>query len=212
MKKIPCLFQRDFIPRPIGRGSSAVMRKTVADGLDVVLNEGQATAKIDGTACAVIEQEGYMAWVPLELRSSLRLFRRYDAKHGKPAPANGIPCDDPDPETDHWPHWIPVGEEPESKWMREAYLRRTMPLLPGTYEFAGPHVQGNPHMYADDRFVMHGSVKIEDHELERTFDGIYRFLATHSWEGIVFWLGGEPRAKIRRKDYGLSWPISGRGL
>jgi len=206
MKKIPCVFQRDFIPRKNGRGSEAVMREDFTPGLVLVIAEGIATIKFDGTACAVIDDKktSPMEWVPLKLRSYDKLYKRYDAKKGKPAPANGIPCDDPDEVTGHWPHWVPVGDGPEDKWAREAYLRLDAPLEPGTYELCGPHVQGNPSGFAEDQFIKHGSVTIQ--KLDRTFAGIREYLRETPVEGIVFWLGGQPRAKIRRKDFGFDWP------
>src|SRR5271169_6049745 len=132
MKKIPVLFQRDFVPNLKGRGNKATLRPEVTPGLEWVLDgKGIATQKWDGTACAVIQREGHMPWVPMALRSQNHLYRRFDAKGGKPAPEGGIPCDDPDPKTGHWPHWVPVNDEPESKWMREAYLRLKVPLEGG---------------------------------------------------------------------------------
>jgi hypothetical protein len=93
MKKIPCLFQREFRPREGGRGVEAVLLETVTPGLEWVLaGEGIATRKWDGTACMV--RDG-------------ALWRRYDAKRDKPAPSGGIPCDEPDEKTGHWPHWVP---------------------------------------------------------------------------------------------------------
>jgi hypothetical protein len=210
MKKIPCLFQRDFTPRPKGRGSDVTLRPDVTSGCEHVLAEGVATVKLDGTACAVIESTTgeVMSWVPLALRSPFLLYRRYDAKNGKPAPPGGIPCDDPDPTTGHWPHWIPVGDEPESKYMRQAYVANTEPLGVGTYEFAGPHIQGNPMRLSEDNFILHGNMYPQDFSpAHRSFDGLRAYLAEKAIEGIVFWLDGEPRAKIRRKDFGFPWPL-----
>lgn len=76
MKKIPCLFQRDFTDRRNPR-----LLESVTPGMEwVIADEGEATIKLDGTACAVIGG---------------KLYKRYDAKHGKPAPVDGIPCDEP---------------------------------------------------------------------------------------------------------------------
>ncbi len=207
MKKIPCLFQRDFVPRKNGRGSEAVLREEFTLGLERVIAEGIATIKFDGTACAAIDDKKTppMDWVPLKLRSYNRLYKRYDAKKGKPAPVNGIPCDDPDEVTGHWPHWVPIdASDPGDKWAREAYLRLDKPLDAGTYELCGPHVQGNPSGFAEDLFILHGSIKIA--VLDRTFAGIRAYLDRTPVEGIVFWLDGQPRAKIRRKDFGFDWP------
>jgi hypothetical protein len=209
MKKIPCVFQRDFVPRKNGRGSEAILKPDFTPGLERVMSEGTATIKFDGTACAVIAGPGdgtHMTWVPLHLRSNMFLHKRYDAKRGKPAPAGGIPCDEPDEKTGHWPHWVLVLDGPEDKWAREAYLRLGKPLDVGTYELCGPHLQGNPHGFAEDQFIKHGSVEILADKFERTFEGMRAFLSRVPMEGIVFWLDGEPRAKIRRKDFGFDWP------
>jgi hypothetical protein len=45
---------------------------------------------------------------------------------------------------------------------------------------------------------------------ERTFEGIRKWLQEHEEEGIVFWLDGEPRCKIKRTDFGLEWPVRKR--
>lgn len=223
MKKIPCLFQRDFVPRANGRGKDVILRRDVTVGCEPLLDRGLPTIKWDGSACAVIEissagegvpADGYMPWVPMPLRSSWHLFRRYehlfrryDAKQGKAPPPGAIPCDEPDPETGHHPHWILVGEGPEDRWLREAYLRHGSPLPQGTYEFVGPHVQSNPYLFTEDKFVRHGGDIIADLAGKAlTFDILRDYLEVNLIEGIVFWMGGWPRAKIRRKDFGFKWP------
>jgi hypothetical protein len=214
MKKIQCVFQRDFVPRKKGRGNEAILKPDFTPGVERVMAEGIATVKFDGTACAVIAGPGngiHMAWVPLLLRSNNFLYKRYDAKGGKPPPAGGIPCDEPDKTTGHWPHWVLVMDGPEDKWAREAYLRLKQPLEPGTYELCGPHLQGNPQALAEDEFIKHGSVVIEPGKFERTFEGMRAYLSAAPIEGIVFWLDGAPRAKIRRKDFGLDWPPAKEG-
>ena len=50
--------------------------------------------------------------------------------------------------------------------------------------------------------VKHGTIIID---VERTFDGIKKYLSDHYIEGIVFWLDGEPRCKIKRSDFGFEW-------
>ena len=62
---------------------------------------------------------------------------------------------------------------------------------------------------ADQWFVQaynnmpHGKEVIQ---VERTFDGIKKYLEDHIIEGIVFWFD-EPVAKIKRKDFGYKWPV-----
>lgn len=44
---------------------------------------------------------------PAWLRAG-KLYKRYDAKRGKPAPDGFEPADEPDAVTGHWPGWVPV--------------------------------------------------------------------------------------------------------
>ena len=50
----------------------------------------------------------------------------------------------------------------------------------------------------------HGFDKVE---VPRTFNGIRSYLEEHAIEGIVFWKNGEPQCKIKRSDFGFSWPV-----
>lgn len=153
--------------------------------------EGDATVKIDGACCAIIDGVFY---------------KRYDAKKGKTPPAGAIPCCDPDPVTGHWPHWVRVDpENPADKWFVAA-LKNALScyaLRDGTYEAIGPHFQGNPHKRLNDILILHGDTKVL---VPRTFDGIRDYLEHHNIEGLVFWKDGEPRCKIKRTDFGFSWP------
>ena len=72
----------------------------------------------------------------------------------------------------------------------------------GTYEAIGVHFQGNPYNLRCDTIAKHGTITIN---VERTFDGIKKYLSDHYIEGIVFWLDGEPRCKIKRSDFGFEW-------
>lgn len=198
MKKIPTLFEREFQNhRVVG------ITPKVTAGLEWVLEgKGMATEKIDGSCTAIINGEFY---------------KRYDAKKGKKAPEGAIPCCDPDPITGHHPHWVKVDENnPADKWFVRAYnhfMDKTddsdclnknarFYLSNGTYEAVGVHFQGNPHNYDTDILVRHGDIILD---VPRTFEGIKQYLTDHYIEGIVFWLDGEPRCKIKRSDFGLEW-------
>jgi len=78
------------------------------------------------------------------------------------------------------------------------------PRTDGTYEAVGLHFQGNPYGLDEDFLERHGRIKIKD--CPRTFDGIREWLRVHPVEGIVFWLDGEPKCKIKRSDFGFKWP------
>ena len=187
MKKIPTLFERKFQEHKV-----IGITEDVTPGMEWVLSgEGTATVKIDGSCCAIIVGVFY---------------KRYDAKKGKKAPANAIPCCAPDPVTGHWPHWVPVDFlNAADKWLARAYAN-TPELGDRTYEAIGPHFQGNPYGLSDDILEPHGVKRIQ---VPRTFDGIRDYLAHHNIEGIVFWKDGQPQCKIKRSDFSFDWPVKG---
>lgn len=195
MKKIPVVFERSFDPET---GRLLGMTRRVTPGCEWVLDgKGEATEKVDGAACAIINGEFY---------------RRYDAKRGqRRLPDGAFPCiPAPDPHTGHWPHWIPASPfRAEDKWFVKAYNNTPWNREDGTYEAVGPHFQSNPYGLDEDVLEKHGRIKIKD--FPRDFDGMRDYLAAHEIEGVVFWKDGEPRCKIRRKDFGLMWPLPKRG-
>lgn len=188
MKKIQTLFERVYENhRVVG------ITDKVAEGMEWVLKgEGLATVKIDGSCCAIINGE---------------LYKRYDAKKGKKPPEGAIPCCKHDPVTGHWTHWVKCDKNnPSDKWFIEALknTKNVFVITDGTYEAIGPHFQGNPYNFYEDFLCNHGTDKIE---VERTFDGIKKYLFDHEIEGIVFWKDGEPQCKIKCSDFGFEWPI-----
>ena len=185
MKKIPSLFKRDY------EGPRQVYDELV-DGTEwVQAGEGIATEKVDGTCCLV--RNG-------------KLYKRYDAKHGKNPPAEWEPAEDePDENTGHWPGWLPVGEGPEDKWHREAF-GSTPIFYNGTYELIGPKVQDNPYDLAQHHLVEHGSIVIDN--VPRTFEALRDWLFDNdAIEGIVWHHPDGRMVKIKRRDFGLPWPV-----
>jgi len=198
MKKIPTLFTRVFENRRI-----VDIKDEITPGCEEAFLHGEATIKIDGSCCAIINGE---------------LYKRYDAKKGKKPQAGAIPCCEPDPITGHWPHWVKVdSSNPSDKWFCEAFNNTfgkalensELPLSDGTYEAIGPHFNGNPYGMCGDFLEPHGAVKVE---LYRTFEAIKAFLENNDVEGLVFWLNGEPVCKIKRSDFALPWPQKGKEL
>ena len=191
MKKIPTLFERVYENHKI-----VDILPNVTEGMEWVLaGEGIATVKWDGSCCAIMNGE---------------IYKRYDAKKGKKPPEGAIPCCDPDPVTGHWPHWVKCDpNNPADKWFIQAFenVKKNecrADLYGGTFEAVGPHFQANPYHFEEDKLIKHG---IHEVEVERTFEGIKRYLENHSQEGIVFWKDGEPKCKIKRTDFGLPWPV-----
>lgn len=206
MKKIPTLFERQYKNHKV-----VGITDKVTPGCECILKgAGVATIKYDGSACAVFDG---------------KLYKRYDAKKGKPIPENAIKCQpEPDPITGHMPCWVPIDiDNPADKWFIEAFSRTfgaTIATENGviidapsaTYEAIGPHFQGNPYHFDYDMVVIHGSDAILESSMFksiRTFDKIREFFDSEAGqiEGIVFWVHGEPKCKIKRSDFGLPWPV-----
>lgn len=188
MKKIPTLFTRIYENHKI-----IGIKDEITPGCEEAFLHGTATVKVDGACCAIIGG---------------KFYKRYDAKKGKKPPAGAIPCCDPDPVTEHWPHWVEVSDWPADKWFVEAFNNSRKAGLcnweEGTYEAIGPHFQGNPYGLKNDILIRHG---IEEVLVKRDFDSIREWLETNEEEGLVFWLNGEPVCKIERTDFGLEWPV-----
>lgn len=194
MKKIPTLFVRTFE----GHKITSVQPIFTSAQCEAAFKDGLATVKIDGACCAIINGQ---------------LYKRYDFKRGcgKNLPDGALYCQpEPDRVTGHWPFWVPCKKENQAdKHFFKAYentlLRENMDYLPeGTYEAIGKHFNGNPYCLDTDTMLMHGTTPAV---LERTFDGVKKWLETNEQEGLVFWLNGEPVCKIKRTDFGLDWPI-----
>lgn len=191
MKKIPTLFVRVFENKRI-----VDITPEITPGCEEAFLMGKATIKVDGSCCAIINGE---------------FFKRYDAKKGKTPPAGAIPCDNPDPVTGHWPHWVQVDKgNPNDKWFVKAIqnyaqFNNVSEIEHGTYEAIGPHFNGNPYNLTEDTIVRHGEAEIT---VKRDFDSIKEYLEKTPIEGIVFWLDGQPVCKIKRSDFGFKWPVA----
>lgn len=185
MKKIPTLFVRTF------EGHKIVdISDEITPGCEEAFKNGIATVKLDGSCCAVIDGIFY---------------KRYDAKEGNKPPEDAIPCDDPDPVTGHWPHWVKINpNDPSDKWFVKAYESLDYTPGPGTYEAIGPHFNKNPYSLTSDILEPHGFKRVT---VNRDYDSIKEWLTANNEEGLVFWLNGELVCKIKRKDFDLPWPI-----
>ena len=192
MKKMPCLFEREFH----GNGSFTIIDKITPGCEWVVEPDVRWTRKWDGTACMV--KDGV-------------LFKRYDAKKDrrtgdyKPPPLGAIPCDEPDAVTGHWPHWVPVGDGPEDKWHKTALVEH---LVDGSYELCGPAINGNHEKMLAHLLMKHGDYEVgEPIDRTLTLENFKEILGRLPWEGIVFHHPDGRMCKIRRNDLGLPWPV-----
>lgn len=206
MKKIPCVFKRDFT-----NPKAPKILNEVTPGCEWVLaGEGVATVKHDGSACLIKNNQ---------------LYKRYDAKRGKSPPAGFEPAQDPDPVTGHWPGWVPVdvrNPDPADVWHALAWQMQTAAGMwkigDGTFELCGPRVNGNHDRLSHHMLIRHGCAELKDSDRSYSFDGLRFFLATFPHEGIVFWrrrgntgdLAADATidmAKLTREHFGFPWPM-----
>lgn len=181
MKKIISLFQRNY-------DGDRLVRDEIVPGAEwVVAGEGVATVKYDGTCCMVRD---------------MKLYKRHDAKNGKATPPQWEPAQDPDPNTGHWPGWVPVNDSPADQWHREAW-QDGAGFEDGTYELIGPKVQGNPYHCGHHALLPHGAEQIAN--CPRDFTGIREFLAAAGIEGIVWHHPDGRMVKIKSRDFGIKW-------
>jgi hypothetical protein len=183
MEKIISLFQRNY-------ETDHLVRDEVVPGAEwVPAGEGVATYKWDGTSCLV---------------RGGAIFKRYDAKPGRTPPTGFEKSGEPDPVTGRVQGWVPVGDGPEDRWHREAFIAD--PGLPdGTYELIGPKVQGNPYRLDNHKLVRHGGVEMPafPRSFEQIRSALERMLYT---EGVVWHHPDGRMVKIKRKDFGFPWP------
>lgn len=186
MKKIISLFQRNY------EGDRKVRDEIVPGAEWVIAGEGVATRKYDGTCCMV--RDG-------------KLYKRYDAKHGKTPPPNFEAVQDYDEVTGHMPGWVPVGDDPGDRWHREATGPNCEPverLRDGTYELCGPKVRANAELMDRHVLIPHGYEMLPF--FPRTYDKIRdalnlctapgRFI-----EGVVWHHPDGRMVKIKRTDF-----------
>lgn len=203
MKKTPSLFQRNY-------STDRLVRDEVVPGSEWVLaGEGTATLKLDGTSCLV--RDG-------------RLFKRYDRRLNKQAtrrkkrgatgpwaledfrvPPEGFePCEaEPNQHTGHWPGWAPVGDGPNDQYHREAF-EALADKTDGTYELVGPAIQGNPYCLQHHELRPHGAHRLPDSP--RSYEGLREYLRDNRIEGIVWHHPDGQLVKLKRRDFGYSWP------
>lgn len=186
MRKIISLFQRNY------EGDRLVRDEIVPGAEWVPAGEGVATRKFDGV-CTMV-RDG-------------KLYKRYELTAEKRAagktPPNWEPADEPDFNTDKQMGWVPVGDGPEDKYMRQAFNTGNADAWePGTYEFLGPKSQGNVEgLEAHTLLAHHRATQLAD--APRTFAALREYLSGGEIEGIVWHHPDGRMVKIKAKDFGI---------
>ena len=207
MKKIISLFKRNY-------DGDYLVRDEVVPGAEWVLQgEGTPTRKYDGTCCMVLGGQLYKRYeLPLEKKWEKK--RKYEKFKGpwfkemfqKP-PVGWVPAEEtPDESSGSWPGWVPVGDGPEDKYHREAFVYGAPD---GTYELVGPKVQGNQEGFHVHTLVRHGA-DIMPPATPRTFMALRNYFQISNIEGIVWHHPDGRMVKIKAKDFGIKRKQNGQ--
>jgi hypothetical protein len=179
VKKIISLFQRNY-------ETNRRVRDEIVPGAEWVLaGDGVATRKYDGV-CVLI-RDG-------------TLYKRYEIKVGRKPPDTWEPADDVDDTTGKQVGWIPVGDGPEDRFMREAFDNADQEYN-GTCEFLGPKSQGNVEQYPMHMLQPHAFAEVLD--APRSFDELKAWFAGRDIEGVVWHHPDGRMVKIKAKDFGI---------
>jgi hypothetical protein len=190
VKKIPTMFERDW-----EGDRSRVLDKPNPEAAWVFAGEGVATRKYDGMAC---------------MYDGERWFKRREVKANQHNPADFIEVEY-DRETLKRVGWVPIGDGPEDRHLREATHciwdaanpgQATPKLDTGTYEFVGPKSQGGVEGFPKNSMMCHATAQ-QYLDAPRTFDALREWLAERDIEGVVFHHPDGRMAKIKKRDFGL---------
>lgn len=177
MQKIPTLFLRD------AQDMRRLTREVHPDAAWVLVGEGVATRKYDGT-CVMLDE--HSSW-----------WARREVKPGKQPPAGYRPIST-DEVTGKTMGWEPIDQSAFAKAFASVTV---LPSEPGTYELVGPKVNGNPEGFPAHELVPHGCFRLDSPG--RTFDDLQSWLQAHEYEGIVWHHPDGRMAKIKRRDFCL---------
>lgn len=168
-------------PRDEAKRGHPVMPGVKPECAWVEAGEGFPTHKLDGTNVKI---------------EAGRLYKRQKPKSGDYDEAAYVEARRDDPSDKYiWEGFDALGE----------HMR-----LDGIYEAIGPKIQGNPEgreAHALVRVVPADVILYRPGEVPRTFDGLRAYLTENPIEGIVFHHQDGRFAKIKRRDFGLPWPV-----
>jgi hypothetical protein len=183
VKKIPTIFVRDETVK-----GHPVVDQVKPECQWVLDGEGIATRKFDGTNVKV--ENG-------------QLFKRQKPKDRDYDEASYVPCRRDD-SADRW-----AFEAYDREYVPGGMMHGDVPPADGIYELLGPKVQGNPEEIPEHvmwRVVPYDPMLVV-HVPDRSFDGLRAYLSAQRFEGLVFHHPDGRMAKIKRRDFGLPWPV-----
>lgn len=183
MKKIPSIWKRDPDTHDViaGEWTHGI---TPED-----LRKAMATVKFDGTA-TMLDIHG--EW-----------WARHAVKNGKEPPPGWQWAGSSEGQKRQG--WIPMADSQYNEIFNTVTPERCKPYIARgfSYELVGPRIGKNPHGLKKHELWRHASEKLG---FNFTPGLVEAYMRDHPVEGIVWWLHGEPYAKLKSTDIGLNWP------
>lgn len=128
-----------------------------------------------------------------------RWWARREVKADKLPPPDFVALEHDD-ETGKTVGWEPVEASSFARWHGEAAGIDGWEWTPGTYELAGPKVNGNPESLGKHMLIKHEQAEELD-AAPRTFAELAAWLHAHDYEGIVWHREDGKMAKIKKRDF-----------
>jgi len=139
------------------------------------------------------------------------LYRRHRVKPGKAKPPGWMHWNFENPE-ESGHGWAPVGDSTADQYHREAWDFGSNGLMHDgmTCELVGPSLQKNPYGLKAHHLWKHGGFRYPD--APRSFDELCHWFRDEMspMEGLVWHHPDGRMAKIKRRDFGLQWPVMPR--
>ena len=190
MKKISTLFE---INRPHKKAKGVITNIVKPENNWVYTEPGViATQKFDGTACLIEDGD---------------IYKRYDViiAKGRQVPDGAIACQELDPITGHWPHWVKCRKNNPDDIHFLIAFEGLDNLENGTYELCGPSVATrdgvNKESLNKNTLIKHGSVVLKLTDF--TFESIKNYLENNDIEGIVFYGSDNKMCKIKKSNFNI---------
>lgn len=203
MEKIPTLFQRN------SENMKLVTHEVNPDAAWVLEGQGTPTVKMDGTNIRVTVENGVCTFVEKRRNPT----REEKAVGAEPGYVDAHPNDPADKhifaavDATNFSRW-PDGWLPSIKFK----YRNSLGWPDGAWscEALGPKIQGgaegvDPMLYP---FSLCPFQILVPRENLCSWEGIREVLASAQMEGIVWHHPDGRMAKIKRRDFGLPWPVS----
>lgn len=196
MRKIPTLYER----KPGDR--KHVIVGQVTPGCEWVLaGEGVPTRKWNGT-CVALDMAG-------------RWWARREVKNGKEPPPH-FRLTQHDKATGKTVGWEPIEQSCFAKWHPEAIAHTAAAnaqgsgldaTTPGTYEFVGPKINGNPDRMPCHALIRHGALSFPN---DLSIEHLMESVAADHWEGVVWHHPDGRMCKLKVRDIPGDWGWGGR--